>query len=61
MRRQGNKGPDTGEQPVSKFGDVPPLPDDPDDRPTREDREGHRSPFAFPVALPRILRRKRRD
>ncbi len=62
QRRQGmKKGPDTGEQPVSKFGDVPPLPDDPDDRPTREDREGHRSPFAFPVALPRILRRKKRN
>ena len=62
QRRQGmKKGPDTGEQPVSKFGDVPPLTHDPDDRRTREDREGHRSPFAFPVPLPRILRRKRRD
>jgi hypothetical protein len=62
MRRQGmKKGPDTGEQPVSKPGDVPPVTHDPDDRPTREDREGHRSPFAFPVPLPRILRRKRRD
>ena len=62
QRRQGmKKGPDTGEQPVSKLGDVPPLPDDPDDRPTREDREGHRSPFAFPVPLPDIFRRKKRN
>ena len=62
LRRQGmKKGPDTGQQPVSKFGDVPPVTHDPDDQPTREDREGHRSPFAFPVPLPRILRRKRRD
>jgi hypothetical protein len=62
QRRQGiKKGADTGEKPVSKFGDVPPLNHDPDDRRTREDREGHRSPFAFPVPLPRILRRKRRD
>ena len=60
--RQGmKKDPDTGEQPVSKFGDVAPLPHNPDDRPTREDREGHGSPFAFPVPLPRILRRRKRD
>jgi hypothetical protein len=51
------KDPEPGEKPVSKFGDVAPLPHDPEDRPTREDMEGHRSPFAFPVPLPRIFRR----
>ena len=66
LRRQGmQEGPETGEKPISKFGDVAPLAHDPDDRPTREDREGHGSPFAFPVPLPRILRprgrRQKRD
>jgi len=65
LRREGIKDdPETGEKPVSKFSDIPPLTHDPDDRPTREDREGHGSPFAFPVPLPRILqprgRRKKR-
>jgi len=66
LRRERVKnGPEAGEKPVSKFSDIPPLTHDPDDRPTREDREGHGSPFAFPVPLPRILqprgRRKKRD
>jgi hypothetical protein len=64
-RQDMQKDPETGEKPVSKFGDVAPLAHDPDDQPTREDREGHGSPFAFPVPLPRILRPrgrwKRRD
>jgi hypothetical protein len=59
------KGPEPGEKPPSKLSDIPPVTHDPDDRPTREDREGHRSPFAFPVPLPRILQprswRKKRD
>jgi hypothetical protein len=58
-------GPDNGEKPVSKLSDIRPLAHDPDDRPRREDLEGHGSPFAFPVPLPRILRpgsrRKKRD
>jgi hypothetical protein len=58
-------GPETGERPASKLSDFPPLAHDPDDRPTREDLEGHRSPFDIPVPLPRILqprgRRKKRD
>jgi hypothetical protein len=59
QRREGTKnGPETGEKPVSKLSGVPPLTHDPDDRPTREDREGHGSPFAFPVPLPRILQRR---
>ena len=59
LRRQGRKnGPETGEKPTSKLSGVPPLSHDPDDRPTREDREGHGSPFAFPVPLPRILQRR---
>jgi hypothetical protein len=66
LRRQGiQKDPATGEKPVSKLGDIAPLAHDPEDRPTREDMEGHGSPFAFPVPLPRILqprgRRKKRD
>jgi hypothetical protein len=66
LRREGmKKGPETGEKPVSKLSDIPPLAHDPDDRPTREDREGHGSPFEIPVPLPRILqprgRRKKRN
>ncbi len=66
LRREGMKqGPETGEKPAGKLSGIPPLPHDPDDRPTREDREGHGSPFAFPVPLPRILqprgRRKKRN
>ncbi len=66
LRSQGmKKGPELGEKPPSKLSDIPPLTHNPDDRPTREDREGHGSPFAFPVPLPRILqprgRRKKRD
>ena len=53
-----NNGPETGEKPVGKLSGVPPLPHDPDDRPTREDLEGHGSPFAFPVPLPRIFQRR---
>ena len=64
-RQNTHSGPKSAEEPVSKFGDTAPLAHDPDDRPTREDMEGHRSPFAFPVPLPRILRprgrRKKRD
>jgi len=67
MRRRRSamqKGPETGEQPASKLGDMPPLRHDPDDRPRREDREGQGSPFDIPVPLPRILqprgRRKKR-
>ena len=46
LRRQGRRnGPETGEKPTSKLSGVPPLTHDPDDRPTREDREGHGSPF----------------
>jgi len=52
------KGPETGEKPVSKLSGVPPLTHDPDDRPTREDREGHGSPFAFPVPVPRLFQRR---
>lgn len=59
-RRQGRKNsPEPGEKPPSKLSDIPPLTHDPDDRPTREDLEGHRSPFAFPVPLPSIFRRRR--
>jgi hypothetical protein len=66
LRSQGmKKGPEPGEKPPSKLSDIPPLTHDPDDRPTRGDREGHGSPFAFPVPLPRILqprgRRTKRD
>jgi len=66
LRSQGKKrGPQPGEKPPSKLSGIPPLSHNPDDRPTREDRERHRSPFAFPVPLPRILqprgRRKKRD
>jgi hypothetical protein len=66
LRRQGmKKGPEPGEKPPSKLSDIPPVTHDPDDRPTREDREGHGSPFAFPVPLPRILQprswRKKRN
>jgi hypothetical protein len=65
LRRQGRENsPETGE-PVSKLSDIAPLTHDPDDRPRREDLEGHGSPFRFPVPLPRILqprgRRKKRD
>jgi hypothetical protein len=61
LRREGTKrGPETGEKPVSKLSDIPPLRHDPDDRPRREDLEGHGSPFAFPVPLPRILQRRGR-
>ena len=65
-RRAGTeKGPETGEKPVSKLSGIPPLAHDPDDRPRREDREGHGSPFEIPVPVPRILqprrRRKKRD
>jgi hypothetical protein len=52
------KGPEPSEKPPSKLSDIPPLTHNPDDRPTREDREGHRSPFAFPVPLPRIFQRR---
>jgi hypothetical protein len=56
LRSQGmKKDREPGEEPPSKLSDIPPLTHDPDDRPTREDREGHGSPFAFPVPLPRIL------
>jgi hypothetical protein len=66
LRRGGmKKGSDTSEKPVSKLSDFPPLRHDPDERPTREDREGHGNPFDIPVPLPRILqprgRRKKRD
>jgi hypothetical protein len=66
LRRQGiKKGPETGEKPASKLSDIPSLSHDPDERPTREDLEGHGSPFDIPVPLPRILqpraRRKKRD
>jgi hypothetical protein len=66
LRRAGvKKGQETGEKPVSRLSDIPPLTHDPDDRPRREDLEGHGSPFEFPVPLPRILqprgRRKKRD
>jgi hypothetical protein len=54
------KGPENDEKPVSKLSDIPPLRHDPDERPTREDLEGHGSPFAFPVPLPRILQRRGR-
>jgi hypothetical protein len=47
-----------------KLSRLAPLHADPDERATREDREGHESPF-IPVPLPRILqprgRRKKRD
>jgi hypothetical protein len=47
-----------------KLSRLAPLHADPDERPTREDREGHESPF-IPVPLPRILQprrhRKKRD
>ena len=52
------KDPGPDEKPAGKLSGVPPLPHDPDDRPTREDREGHGSPFAFPVPLPRIFQRR---
>jgi hypothetical protein len=59
QRREGTKkGSGTGEKPDSKLSGIPPLAHDPDDRPTREDLEGHGSPFAFPVPLPRILQRR---
>ena len=59
LRSEGmKKGPETGEKPVSKLSGVPPLPHDPDDRPTREDLEGHGSPFAFPVPVPRLFQRR---
>jgi hypothetical protein len=66
LRRQGmKKDPEPGEKPPSKLSDIPPVTHDPDDRPTREDLEGHGSPFAFPVPLPRILQprswRKKRN
>jgi hypothetical protein len=55
-RRQGTKkAPEAGEKPVSKLSDIPPLTHDPDDRPRREDLEGHGSPFDIPVPLPRFL------
>ncbi len=64
-RRVTTKGPEVAEKPVSKLSDFPPLTHDPDDRPRREDLEGHGSPFDIPVPLPRILqprgRRKKRD
>ena len=66
-RRRGGakKGPEAGEKSVDKLSDIPPLTHDPDDRPRREDLEGHGSPFDIPVPLPRILRprgrRKKRD
>jgi hypothetical protein len=47
-----------------KLSRVAPMHADPDDRPRREDREGHGSPF-MPVPVPRILlprrHRKKRD
>jgi hypothetical protein len=39
-----------------KLSRLPPLRADPDERPTREDREGHGSLFEIPVPVPRILR-----
>ncbi len=66
LRRQGiQKGPETGEKPGSKLGDIAPLAHDPDDRPRREDLEGRGTPFDIPVPVPRILQprrhRKKRD
>jgi hypothetical protein len=43
-----------------KLSRLAPLHADPDDRPTREDLEGHGSPFDFPVPVPRIFLRRRR-
>jgi hypothetical protein len=43
-----------------KLSRLAPIHADPDDRPTREDREGQGSPFEIPVPVPRILRRKKR-
>ena len=38
-----------------KLSRLAPLRADPDDRPRREDLEGHGSPFDIPVPVPRIL------
>jgi hypothetical protein len=48
-----------------KLSRLAPLRADPDERPRREDMEGHGTPFDIPVPVPRILRprrhRKKRD
>lgn len=48
-----------------KLSRVSPLHADPDERPSREDLEGHGTPFDIPVPVPRILQsrrhRKKRD
>ena len=46
-----------------KLSRLRPIRVDPDyDQPTREDRQGHESPFSIPVPLPRFLRpRRKRD
>ena len=48
-----------------KLSRVSPLHADPDERPSREDLEGHGTPFDIPVPVPRFLQprrhRKRRD
>jgi hypothetical protein len=43
-----------------KLSRLAPLHADPDERPTREDLQGHRSPFDIPVPVPRFLRRRAR-
>ena len=57
--------PETPEKPVSKLAGMKPLAHDPDERPTREDRQAQRNRFAIPVPLPRFLqprgRRKKGD
>jgi hypothetical protein len=65
-RRGTEKGPENPDKPAGKFGGVPPLAHDPDESPTREDRQARRIPFfEIPVPLPRFLqprgRRKKRS
>jgi hypothetical protein len=43
-----------------KLSRLTPLHADPDERPRREDREGHGSPFDIPVPVPRFLQPRRR-
>ena len=60
--RSTEKGPENPDKSAGKLGGVPPLAHDPDERPTREDRQGHGSIFNIPVPLPRFLRpRGKRD
>ena len=64
--RSTEKEPETDEKPVGRLGGVPPLAHDPDERPSREDRQARRTPFFdIPVPLPRFLqprgRRKKPD